>query len=462
MGIASEIRRLLTGSILEPSFWIAKGLPVFKHYKNFRLRQWDSPEIFKMRQKCTLSALLSHTCQNIQFYSSFQSKNFLKEIEQDPFKALDSMPILEKEDLNASRERLFVEMGRGTYPNSSSGSTGTPTKFMQDKVYQAATLAATTLLFDWAGRPPGAPGVKFWGALRDIVNGKSDFKTRLASLLGNRLIFNSFSMTSAQMQDYVERIEHFKPWVIEGYADSLFEFCKFIQRHDYKMEYSPRGVITSASTLLPHMRTLIEETLKASVFDRYGSRETGNMAAECVEHKGLHVMGETTILEVVDNHGLPVGQDKEGEILVTNLWNYTMPFIRYRIGDKGTLSSYQCPCGRAYPLLGQLSGRTAESFRRKDHSIVSQRFFTSLIGLLHNDGTIHKFQVVQTDYDHVVLRLVPRTVLNLNQWQPRKKIIKHVKKIMGDDCIVDFTIEREIEKTRTGKHLYTISQLNID
>jgi phenylacetate-CoA ligase len=452
------LRTWFTGNLWEPLFWRVKDLPVTELFKKFSIQQWDSVEVFQSRQEKMLAALLRHSLKNIPFY---QAKNLGykdDEIEDQPYNVLRSWPILEKEDLRSSLSELYQELARGTFGNSTGSSTGTPVTLYQDKPYQAATLAAIDFFYEWAGRPPGSRLIKIWGAQRDITHGGQGLRFRLGNFLGNRLIFNCFSMTPAQMQQFLQEINRFKPLVIEGYVDGLFELAKFIHENGLKVKPPLRGVISSAGTLLPHMRAPIEEAFKTRVFNRYGSREAGPIGEECSEHKGLHVMGETTVVEVVDTQGIPVPAEEEGDILITNLWNYTMPLIRYRIGDRGILSEKRCSCGRPYPLLKQVTGRSSESFVLKDGTVISPAFFIHFIGVVHNDGSIAKFQVVQKAFDHVVIRLVPKADFNLQQWPNRTILMEHIHNVLGKDCRIDFSIEKDIEKTPTGKHLYTVRQ----
>ena len=75
------------------------------------------------------------------------------------------------------------------------------------------------------------------------------------------------------------------------------------------------------------------------------------LGAECERHEGLHLTAEQTLLEIVDDEGHPVAPGTEGNVVVTDLYNYGMPFIRYRIGDVGSLDRSACACGRSLPRI---------------------------------------------------------------------------------------------------------------
>jgi phenylacetate-CoA ligase len=82
------------------------------------------------------------------------------------------------------------------------------------------------------------------------------------------------------------------------------------------------------------------------------------------------------------------------------------------------------------------------------------------VGVVHNSGLISKFQIVQEEYEYIVIRLVPKGVLELEKWPERDILVKHIKRVMGENCHVEFRLEDDIEKTPTGKHLYTVCELD--
>ncbi len=440
-------------------FWASKRLPVIQRYREFRRSQWESRADFETRQSQALQMLLQHALERIPFYRLYHSEKMLQLVHDAPHKALMRMPILTKEHLRSSLGELHTEMGRGSYLNASGGSTGVPVKFYQDQVYQTGGLATKMLFYDWAGRAPAAKMVKLWGAERDLVKGGKGWKQKAADFVGNITTINAFRLSPERMKDYVAQINACRPVCIEGYAESLYEFAVFIEQNRLSV-VPPATIVSSAGTLHTHMRERIEEVFAAPVFNRYGSREAGDMAAECDRHSGLHVFGETTIIEVVDDTGSEVSEGDEGEILVTNLTNYTMPLIRYRIGDRAVRGAGSCSCGRPYPLLEKITGRSGASFRTADGGVVSPEFFIHLIGVMCNRGTIGKFQVIQEKFDHIVIRLTPFPGSSMKTWESKDKATQLIRNVMGQNCTVEVRLEPEIEPTPTGKHLYTICRLN--
>jgi phenylacetate-CoA ligase len=146
------------------------------------------------------------------------------------------------------------------------------------------------------------------------------------------------------------------------------------------------------------------------VFETYGSREVMLMAAECPAHAGLHVSMETLVVEVVVRD--PAGGDRParpgevGEVVITDLTNLAMPFIRYANGDLAVPAEPgTCPCGRAHPRLASVEGRATETL--VDGSGVRVNGLVFNVVIAHLAHGIRQFQVVQHRDRSVTLRVVP-------------------------------------------------------
>jgi phenylacetate-CoA ligase len=455
----ADPRRALAWGLVDPLFWnVVKRLPVRQRLAEFRKGQWDDRGVFEDRRSRRLAALLKHAVSRVPFYRDRARGIPLDRIDAAPLQALEAFPILERSDLHEHFDALTCEMGRGTARDSSGGSTGVPVQFLHDGVYLSAAIAGERLVFEWAGVRTGDRAVKLWGARRDLPSGRRHPLGGLSDRLYHRLVLDAFRMGDPEMADYVRRIDRFQPLSVEAYADAAYELAAFARRTGAAFA-SPRSIVTSATTLFPHMRQEIEKVFGAPVFDRYGTREVGVIASECDRHEGLHVVGECVVVEIVDGDGRPVGEGQEGDILVTNLWNYTMPFIRYRIGDVAVRGQTGCACGRPYPKLERVVGRADSRIVRSAGGVVLPEYFIHLIGVEYNSGAIRKFQVVQEAIDRIVIRVVPQDGARNEALAARDEIARHIIDKMGAPCSVEFVIEDDIEPTKTGKHLYTVSRI---
>jgi len=140
------------------------------------------------------------------------------------------------------------------------------------------------------------------------------------------------------------------------------------------------------------------------VTNRYGCEEVGLIACECEQHAGLHLDIEHLYIEFLRPDGSPAASGEEGAIVLTDLLNRGMPFIRYRIEDVGVPTERRCACGRGLPLMERVTGRVADYLKRRDGSLVAgvslvERTLTAIPG-------IEQLQIVQLAPDEIVLNVV--------------------------------------------------------
>ena len=362
---------------------------------------------------------------------------------------LSHWPLLNKDDVRTKGDLLLSDTPQpGSYNNSSGGSTGQPLTIVQNAEYRRWTARTQEYYFrefhsiEWNQ----VRNVWLWGSDRDMSRMRS-WRTRGGAFLRNRLMLNTFHTSDAVWLQYIDQINHYRPYFVAGYAGSLYQISKIAEEHNKRL-YRPRFVYSSAELLQDFMRVKIEEQFRAEVFDYYGSREVGAIAGAC-RFRRLHVFVANNIVEVVDNSGSDKPPGEEGQIAVTNLHNRSMPLIRYLIGDTAVVATTPCQCGSTLPSLQRLTGRSTDHFRTRSGSYIHGEYFTHLF--YHRDW-IAKFQVDQLDYDHVRVSIVSSADAVDTEVAD---ITRAIRSVMGCDCRVDWNHVSAIERTAEGKHLYT-------
>lgn len=174
------------------------------------------------------------------------------------------------------------------------------------------------------------------------------------------------------------------------------------------------------------------------------------LASECEQHTGLHVNIDHLVLEIDSDNRLP---GKMGEVLVTDLSNYGMPFIRYKNGDIANYSNTPCPCGRGFPLLQSVEGRVLDAIKRPDGSLLPGEFFPHLLKDL--SGLV-QFQVVQHDLDILHINLVVDDSFSKDSLIEVESVIKNA---MHAEIQIVFNYLEAIPKTEMGKTRVTISHV---
>lgn len=434
--------------------------------KQLEYCQWLDQERTITLQRRHLKNLLVHAYQHVPYYREILANTEL--IENNGRVNLDcftKIPLLNKNTVHKHFNDLKSNdlSTRIWYQNSSGGSTGEPVRFIQDNRYFDWTQAVKMLYDLWTGYSLPAVKVLLWGSERDLFVGRETIKTRVDRWLRNQIWLNSFRMTPDRMRSYVEQIGALKPVQILAYAESIYELSRFIERERLRV-YSPRAIMTSAGTLHSHIRETIERVFKSPVFNRYGSREVGDIASECDRHQGLHVSALTHYVEILMPDGQQARPDQLGEIVVTCLTNYAMPLIRYRIGDMGMWGDTSCPCGRSWLLIKNVTGRVTDVFIKKDGGIVSPEYLIHLIGVVLNSGWIRKYQVVQEDYDLIRVIIAPHRMVN----DPHEfyagemnRITAKIQLVMGQYSRVEYEYVDDIAPTESGKYRYTVSKVPV-
>jgi len=448
-----KIRR----DILLPLYWkYVKRWRVLEYYKKLKDRQWNTLEENRNLQRKKLFKLIQYASQNIPYYQRVIQEHQISFSEDTIFADLKKFPLLTKDIIRNNFDQLYKFRDHTYYRNTSGGSTGEPAIFYQDRDYFTWGLATKILFDEWTGRKIGEPMVKLWGSLSDVLRSGQGFKGYLRQQLYGVTILSTSRMAEKDMYKYVQRINKIKPYLIFAYTNSIDEFAHFIRKHHLSI-YSPQAIMTSAGVLYPEVCARIERVFQAPVFNRYGSREVGDIACNCEKSEGLHLIPDIHYLEIVDDEGKEVKLGEAGNIIVTLLTNYTMPLIRYKIGDRGILSDKDCKCGHGLPLLEKVVGRITGNFKNKLGDYISGGLFFSLFYFIEN---IKQFQVIQETIDYISINLV---VIDKTKLKDMDKDFKEINQIiwkaMGNDTKIKYNIVDEIKPSPSGKYMYTWSRL---
>lgn len=428
-----------------------------------RLERASRDEVLKA-QRNALEGLLLHAATHVPYYCSLlRDAAVVSPTGAVCVENLIHVPCLDKALLREHFEQLKSDdlASRVWFRSSSGGSTGEPTQFIQEKECKHWIRAIRMLFDDWSGCPIGAKQTFLWGSERDMFVGKETPKVKLKRFLKNEQWLNAFRMTPDSMRDYVQRINKFKPVQIQAYVTSVYELARFIEENRLDV-YTPKCILTSAGTLYPHIRETIERVFHAPVFNRYGTREVGDIASQFRPNGGLLVVDATHYVEILRPDGTHAAPGEIGEVVVTYLVNKAMPLIRYRIGDLGAWAVAPDSKGPAWSAIEHISGRVTDPFLRRDGGIVTPEYLIHLVGVVLNKGWIRRYQVIQKEYDHVAVRIVlsdPVSSPEVAYADKLSEITSKMRLALGDTCAIEYSFEDDIPPTPSGKYRYTVSML---
>ena len=359
----------------------------------------DSEELLRVSLG-KLRKLLVHAIENVPFYKDTLSNLRLSDSLSDLHESFLGVPLLSKSTINQNLQSMISADldGNGLDRNSTSGSTGEKLLFYTDwrsGAYRKATVRRSQR---WLGVLPGDPEVRLWGSPIDINRAKS-LRGFLHSTVSREKMLSAYSMDEQSLNAYLKFCLRFKPKLLIGYPSALSVFAAYLESQGARIP-SLVAISCSAETLYEHDREYLSEIFEAPVFNRYGCREVGDIANEVPDADGLIVNSDRLFVEILNDKGEPCAPGEQGEVVVTDLENYGMPLIRYRIGDLASWSPGSTR-GRGkypFPMLESVDGRTLDVIESPNGNRIGGTYWTIL---LRNRPGIKTFQVIQDEHDAI-------------------------------------------------------------
>ena len=420
--------------------------------------QWLTGEELAILQQKRLYRLLAYAYQHVPYYRCLFDQHSLSpgDVLTD-ISDLKKLPLLTKAIIRENFDHMLTtEHKRRVHMDqlTTGGSTGHPLIFMQDTSFRDFVTADLFRHLGWTGWQLGQAHAFIWGANFELATSQT-LRFKLMNWVLNRFVTNAYVLSEESMDAFTAQIRRRRPRVLFGYSSSVHRFAEFVRERRYN-DIKFESIFSSAEVLYPAQRQYIEEVLGGKVFNRYGARELGGIACECTAHTALHASVENNYIEILRDLDSeePAQAGEAGHLIVTNLNNYGMPFIRYSIEDVGAWSiGDPCPCGRELPLMELVQGRRIDIFRTKDGRIVWGGFASPLFGI---EG-VERFQLVQKSLDLVIARIVKNGVLDQAQLDTIERSIRFA---LGEDVVVRFEFTAEIPILDSGKYRYVISEID--
>jgi phenylacetate-CoA ligase len=417
-----------------------------------------APATIRAVQEDRLARLLHHAWSETDYYHEVLEASGAVSNGRVNLERFEDIPFLTKDILRSQAQRLRAKSlpdGRKAHVNRSGGSTGEPVQFWQDNVYWAVTIATRTYHFSLAGKELGEREMKIWGNERDLFEGTLGWKARIENWVYNRKFEQCWHLPEERIRQIIRDINEWRPKMLWCYRDGIDAVARYVNEHGL-VPHSPAAIVLGGATVYPFMVQAIEKAFRAPAISAYGSREVGAAACQCLTREGHHIASQSHVVEVIGPNDGPVTEE-DGELAITPLMNYAMPFIRYRIGDRGRLTTRRCSCRRNFPLLDRLTGRVVEVLINKKGEQVDPIYFIQLMSVLFNRGLVRKFQVVQEEDGSIMINFVPESARESaadpgNFDEIRSKILL----VMGEDCPVRFIPVADIPLSASGKHPYVV------
>jgi len=307
---------------------------------DFNESQWWPYEKLIEFQNRRLAVIIDYAYNNIPAYRKKFDEAKLKPADIKNKDYLHKLPITTREEMQNNPDFVNAELINDTLYTG--GSTGSSLKYYDSEESRYIRAQAHARGWLWNGYTPGKR-LAVISSAQGTVGGPNTL-----NLVGD--------LNTENLNEIVEKLIVFQPQHLRGYVSSLFILAKYCLDNNLVIN-GIESIDPISENLYDYQRDAMEKAFHCRVFEEYCCNDGGACAWECEAHEGLHHFMERAIIEDVD-----------GEMIVTDLWNKALPFIRYRNGDAVTFLDRKCSCGRQLPLI-TVKGRTNDILISKEGPI---------------------------------------------------------------------------------------------
>jgi phenylacetate-CoA ligase len=417
--------------------------------------QWKSPEALRDRVLVKFQRLLYHAYEHVPYYQNLLQQAGLHPGDVRSLDDLASFPITTKRDLRTNfPDRVVADnlpQGRRSHQKTS-GSMGMPLEFYRDRNTEDVWRASKYFFRTLAGIKPADSHI----IITTPQQPWSWFQERLRRLLtGSTTHYLSAAETT--LDSFGEAVHGLRAYYLQGIASYVARLARELERQEVGLEVYPKAVFADSETLTSLEAAQINRGFHCPLFLHYTSVESQNMALSCPDNpKVMHVNTESVLVEIVTHTGHAATPGERGRVIITDLNNYVMPFLRYEIGDTAVAGD-RCACGRGFPTIESLEGRTSEYIRTPGGRIIMPSFLGSAL-FVRSDflSRVLEYQAVQTDLDRILLKIVPSQSFDQDT---RTALRSCLRELLDNEMHVDLELVDHIAKEASGKRLIIKSQV---
>lgn len=341
-----------------------------------------------------LRELVCHAYARVPFYRSRWDEAGVGPREIRARADLRRLPIVEKNALlDSGRGAWDSAAGDGLGVMRTSGTSGRAIEVPRDASEMTQVRRAVLRHLLWMGVRP------WW---RVLTLGSLWLRDRKGWFV-RRFVKTRFVEPLAPLEEQVRELLSFRPGALVGQTGGVYLLARELLRRGQR--FGLRKVVTTGATLTGPMRAAIEDAFQTRALDMYGTIETGPIAWQCVRGE-YHIDADRVLVEIVDSDGTVVPAGEPGEVVVTHLYGRTMPFIRYRLADVGTITARSCGCGCRFPLMEPVRGRINDFLQTPAGDLVSPHFFFHIFDALPSNP-VAEWRVVQESERRLVYEYAP-------------------------------------------------------
>jgi phenylacetate-CoA ligase len=417
--------------------------------------EWLTAEELRSYQASRVPKLLLHARNTTKLYKDRLAFDLGSRESID--KAWPAIPILTRTEAAKNRLKLLSrKLPRESGPvmiGQTSGSTGAPLDFKKSGVSSIAAAALTERMFRWWS-VDGSKSLAQITTDRDKLapppDGRITHGWHSSHPSGIRHTIGLEADAGAHLRWLMAR----RPDYLGTYPAILKELALIVQQRGIDLAFAQ--LMSYAAVLDEETRELCRAAFGAEIADTYGAQETDHIAAQCRDCGEYHISSEAAVVEVLRADGSAAAPGEIGRVVVTPLYNFAMPLIRYELGDMAEVGTSPPACGRGLPTLRRILGRARQMFRFRDGTAI----WPIAIRLKLSELIVHRqYQMVQTDLDHVEIRYVPEAPerpIDLSE------LTQRVRNVLRQPVEVSVRSVDQIDRSHRGKYEDCISLVPFD
>lgn len=408
--------------------------------------QWKSADELQEIQKDRLKKLIYHAYENVPYYRRLFDSIKLKPSDIKDTSDLWKIPITSKKDLisqplaDITAKNINLAKCRVM---TTSGTSGVPIK-----VYYRRR-DCTLMNLAWA-RAYLVHGLKPWHKI-GVFTGWHSIKIKKSWYEYLGLFRRKIFYSTDSPYDWIVGLRKWRPQALTGYVMTLKLLALAMQEKKVD-DIRPKVIFHTSAILDEYNRRFISDVLKTKIVDIYGSDEGGCIAWECPKCHGYHVNIDFVVLELVKN-GEPVSVGEEGEVIITNLFSFAMPLIRYQQADIAAYSTEKIICGRGLPLLKNIVGRIDDFIVLPSGRMISPHPFYWAVFTVPG---VSEWRIIQEEKDVLKVDLVVNPSFNNDCFS---MIENNLRKLVGYEMKIEIFILDTIQRNPDQKFRSVISKV---
>lgn len=414
-------------------FWIRDffgGRTVRKAYCDIKNCYFEGNKDVKQ----DLENLLRHARTTTEYYNKYSTDNI------NDFQTINKMIIKDNYSKILSKKYKDEKL----HEMSTSGSTGTPLTIRQDKIKRSRIMAEVLYFGKLCGYTFGER------QLNCRVWVESVKKSKFQKFLQNMITEDISNLNEKKMKE-IERIlqEDKKVKNILSYASTLEKTAKYlIERKHNPDDFNITSIISGSEILQDDTRRNLKKLFNCKIVSRYANEENGILGQECLKNQEFHLNTADYYFEFLKiDEDLPAEDGELARIVVTDLYNYAMPMIRYDTGDLAIVGKSSCD-GHTI-VLKKLFGRRVDLIYNTKGDVLSPYI---IVNNMWGTQNIKQFKFTQLSKNEYKFLL--NTTHEFNKETQENELKEKFADLLGKDAIIKIEYTDEIPVMSSGKRKY--------